>query len=155
VVKCIPRDAHVVALVRLDGKEEGMDHKRTTMWLTVSLLLAGLLTGCGYGRVTIGMVENHLPGRWKASYTTLTGTKEDTVRADAGQTLTVDYDVKVDKGTLSLQASERGNPALWKVSLQEDAKDAVELSLEQGGLYTIAIDGTDAGGSFDLSWELE
>jgi hypothetical protein len=132
-----------------------MDRRRTTMWLAVSLLVIALLAGCGQSRLQVGMMENHLPGRWEARYTTLIGTREDTVRADAGQTLTLDYDVKVEKGTLSITVTNPERKALWQVSLQEGEKDRIQLDLDQDGRYTIAVDGDSAGGSFDLSWGLE
>ena len=100
------------------------------------------------------MVETNLPGRWEANYRTFTGTKLDTIRADAGQTLHLEYEVTVDKGDLGVEIVGQEDEILWGMSFKEDAEDIVELGLEQDGLYTIAIEGDNTGGSFDLSWEL-
>lgn len=132
-----------------------MDHKRMALWLAVSLLLAGLLAGCGQSRLQVGMKETHRSGHWQASYVTLSGVKQDTLRAGAGQTLVLDYDVEVDNGTLGITVSDPENQALWDVSLHERARDAVHLDLDEGGSYTIRVEGDGAGGSFDLAWELE
>jgi hypothetical protein len=131
-----------------------MNYKRTTMWLAIALLLASLVAACGQSSLEIGMVETRLPGRWQASYVTFTGTKVDTIQAQAGQTLMLEYDVQVDKGDLSMEVSRDDREAVWDMSFQEDAKDAVEVALDQDGPYTISLAGDNAGGSFDLSWAL-
>jgi hypothetical protein len=117
-------------------------------------VLISLLTACGQSTLEIGMVETNLPGRWQASYATFTGTKFDTLQAEAGDTLTLEYDVQVDTGTLTLEIRSPRNRLLWDTSLQDNADDTVNLTLEQAGSYTISIKGDAAGGAFALSWEL-
>jgi hypothetical protein len=121
----------------------------------MAFLGAWLLAGCGASTLEIGMVETNLPGRWEASYTTFTGTKLDTIRANAGQTLVLEYEVTVDKGNLGVEIIGQEDEILWGMSFKEDAEDSVELGLEQNGPYTIAIEGDNTGGSFYLSWDLE
>jgi hypothetical protein len=131
-----------------------MNCKRTIMWIAIAVAFTGLVAACGQSSLEIGMVETNLPGRWEASYTTFTGTKDDTIRAQAGQILEFTYDVQVDKGDLSISVDRHDREALWEVSLQEDARDAVEIALDRDGPYTIVVEGDKAGGSFELSWEL-
>lgn len=69
--------------------------------------------------------------------------------------LILEYEAQVDKGDLTIAVSHEENEALWEVSLREDAKDTVELTLEQDGPYALTIEGDNAGGSFDLSWEVK
>jgi hypothetical protein len=132
-----------------------MNLRRTTIWLAVALVLGGLLAACDQSSYEIGMLETHLPGRWEASYQTFTGTKENTVRADAGQTLVLDYQVRVDKGSLSIEIIRPEGGPLWSVSLAEDGEDRVEIAIGQRGPHTIAIEGDNAGGRFELAWSLE
>lgn len=131
-----------------------MNCKRAIVWLAIAVVFAGLVAACGQSSLEVGMVETNLPGRWEASYTTFTGTKVDTIRAQAGQILELAYEVKVDKGDLSIKVGRRDRGALWDASLQEDAKDTVEIALGQDGPYTLIVEGENAGGSFDLYWEL-
>lgn len=131
-----------------------MSYKRTAIWSAIALVLVGLVTGCGQSSVEVGMVETNLPGRWEASYSTFTGTKLDSIPAQAGETLLLEYEVEVNKGDLSIEIRHSEGGSLWDVSLQEDADNRVELALEQDGPYTIAIEGDNAGGSFRLYWEL-
>ncbi len=129
--------------------------ERNTIWLTMFLLLASLLAACGRSTVEIGMMETTLPGSWEASYRTFSGTKRSTFGADAGETLVLDYEVAVDKGTLSLRVENPDGEDLWDLSLEESEADTVELSLDEDGRYTIVVEGDATGGGFDLSWELE
>lgn len=132
-----------------------MNRKRTAICLALSILFFSLLTACGQSSLEVGMMETNLPGRWEARYVTFTGTKVDTIRAQAGQTLILEYNVEVDKGDLSIEVDRHEREAIWDVSLQEDADDTVQIALDQDGPYTIVVEGDNAGGSFEFSWELK
>lgn len=124
-------------------------------WMAMALLLAGLLAACGQSTIEIGMLENHLPGRWEASYTTFSGAKIDRIRAEAGETLVLEYEVQVDKGDLSLRVDQPGGEPLWNLTVREDAQNTVQLPIEEAGTYSLIIEGDNTGGSFTLSWQLE
>jgi NADPH:quinone reductase-like Zn-dependent oxidoreductase len=119
------------------------------------ILLAGLLAACEADRVAVGMRETNLPGQWQATYTTFSGTKVDTFRADAGQSLVLDYETEVDKGSLSIQVENPDDEVLWDVAFDEGGADTIRVDLNQDGRYAIVLKGEDAGGSWDLEWELE
>ena len=130
-------------------------NRKTIVWFIISVLFAGLLVGCGQSSLEVGMVETNLPGQWEASYTTFTGTKVETIRADAGQTLILNYEVAVDKGDLAIKVDRPEGGSLLDLSFQEDGQDTVEIAIGQDGRHTITIEGDNAGGGFDLSWKLE
>lgn len=117
--------------------------------------VTALPAGCGQSRTEIGMVETNLPGRWRATYQTLTGAKVDTLTADAGEALVLSYDVQVTKGELSIEVRQPGDEPVWDVSLKDDAQAVVELDIQQDGRHRIVVEGDNAGGGFDISWELE
>lgn len=128
---------------------------KTVLILALSLLLAGLLAGCQADTVEIGMVETKLANDWRASYTTFTGTKTDRLQAEAGQTLRLGYDVEVSKGTLTIEVQNPDDGVVWDLSLAEGDSGAVEVPVEQEGTYTLVLRGDDAGGSFDLTWNIQ
>ena len=132
-----------------------MNDSRIVLWATIALLSVGFLVACGQSRIEIGMVETHLPGQWEANYRTFTGTKTDRFRAEAGQTLLVEYSAQVEKGRLDFRVQRPGGELLWEVSLQEGGQETLELDIETGGRYAIVIEGNNTGGSFVLSWSLE
>ncbi len=132
-----------------------LKHVRRLPLLATTVLLLGLLAGCGQSKVQLAWVESNRPGHFEASYATFNGSEARTVWADAGETLSLKYDVRVNKGILTISAEGPDGDLLWEVSLSEDAKDAVVLPVDRGGRYAITVRGDDSGGSFGLSWELE
>lgn len=129
--------------------------EKSTLLVTLLALLATLVTGCTGDSLEIGMVETHLGDEWRASYTTFTGTKSDTFQADAGQTLVLDYEVQVEKGTLYVVLENPDDEVVWKMSLQEDNAGTPQISLEQDGRYTLRLRGEDTGGGWDLTWDIQ
>jgi len=116
------------------------------------LLMTSLLTGCGSSTVKVGWVGSSGPGRMGYRYTTFDGVERKTSRAEAGQTMTFDYDVTVEKGALLLKVVAPDGESIWETTFREDAADTVTLTAPQNGLYTIHIEGQATGGSFDISW---
>ncbi|MEJ2210894.1 MAG: hypothetical protein P8129_17905 [Anaerolineae bacterium] len=127
---------------------------KTILFLTLSLLIAGLLAGCQVDTVEVGMVETHLPGNWRASYRTFSGTKRDTFRAEAGQTLRLAYDVVVERGNLTIEVQDPDGKILWDASLQENKADVADVSLQKDGRYTLVVRGNDTGGRWNLTWDV-
>ena len=117
------------------------------------LLMTSLLVGCGSSTVKVGWVGSSDSGHIGYHYTTFDGVERKTFRAEAGQTMTFDYDVTVEKGALVLKVGDP-DKVLWEETFREDAADTITLTAPQNGLYTIRIEGQATGGSFDLSWSV-
>jgi hypothetical protein len=117
------------------------------------LLMTSLLVGCGSSTVKVGWVGSSDPGHIGYRYTTFDGVERKAFRAEAGQTMTFDYDVTVEKGSLVLKVGDP-DKVLWEETFREDAADTITLTAPQNGLYTIRIEGQATGGSFDLSWSV-
>lgn len=132
-----------------------MKYTKKALFVTLILLVAGLVIGCKADSVEVGMVETHLGNEWHANYTTFSGTKADTFRADAGQTLVVEYDVVVEEGMLDIQVENPDGEVDWKVALEDDDVDTVQVPLEREGRYTLRIRGESTGGGWDLTWEVQ
>jgi len=118
------------------------------------LLMTSLLAGCGSSTVKVGWVGSSGPGRMGYRYTTFDGVDRKTFRAEAGQTMTFDYDVTVEKGSLLLKVVAPDGESIWEEAFRKDTTDTVTLTAPQNGLYTIRIEGQATGGSFDLSWSI-
>ncbi len=117
------------------------------------LLMTSLLVGCGSSTVKVGWVGSSDSGHIGYRYTTFDGVERKTFRAEAGQTMTFDYDVTVEKGALVLKVGDP-DKVFWEETFREDAADTITLTVPQNGLYTIRIEGQATGGSFDLSWSV-
>jgi hypothetical protein len=132
-----------------------MNHVGKALLLIMAVLLLTLAVGCGQRRIQIGWVESNLPGSLAASYVSFSGSEVRTVRADAGETLVLQYAAEVNEGTLAIMVEAPDDEMLWHVSLDEDAEDMADLPMEQDGRYSIVVRGDGTAGSFDLSWEVE
>jgi hypothetical protein len=132
-----------------------MDGRRMlTAPLAVVVLLV-ILAGCGHSRFQLGWVESNQPGRFGASYATFSGSEIRTVRVGDGQTLLLKYKVEVDKGAVTFRVEGPDARVLWHTTLSGDTQDAVELRVDEAGRCAIIVRGDGAGGSFDLSWEVQ
>ena len=132
-----------------------MNRKRIERSLIIATFFGGFLLSCSLAHVVIGLRETHLPGLWRASYSTFTGSKSDVFQADAGQTLDLEYNAQVDKGMLSIQVVNPGDEVVWEASLKEDQAETTQVSLDHSGRYAIRITGEETGGSWDLKWYVE
>lgn len=124
--------------------------------LVLLTLLSTVLIACeGHSTIKVGWVGNDTPGSFAYSYRRFSGIERDTFRADAGETLTLDYELEVEEGSLKLRIQDPGGTTLWETEAEADVEDVVRLTLEQEGRYQIQLEGHDTRGAFDLEWERE
>ena len=127
--------------------------RKATLLALVLLPMISLLAGCGSSTVKVEWVGSSGPGYVGYRYTTFTGVERKTFRAEAGQTMTLGYDVTVEKGALVLKVDDP-DKVLWEETFREGAADTITLTAPQDGLYTIYVEGQATGGSFDISWSV-
>ena len=128
--------------------------RKATLLALASLLMTSLLVGCVSSTVKVGWVGSSDLGHIGYRYTTFDGMERKTFRAEAGQTISLDYDVTVEKGALVLKVVAPDGKALWEETFREDAADTVTLTAPQNGFHTVHIEGQATGGGFDLSWSV-
>jgi hypothetical protein len=124
-------------------------------WMITLMLLAlasAMVVGCS--RVQIGWIETSLPGQFKASYQTFTGTERRRVRLQEGEMLALAYEATVEKGTLAFEVQDPSGESIWSLTLDQEDTGSVDLTAERGGNYRIVVRGEDTGGSFNLNWEV-
>lgn len=119
------------------------------------LLLAPLLAGCGSSSLKVGWRETSSLKQKQAQYVTFDGTQTKTFHAEAGQTITLEYKVTVEKGSLTLKLVAPGGESLWEETYHENGEDAVSVTMPDDGRYTLRIEGEETGGSFDISWSMQ
>jgi hypothetical protein len=125
-------------------------------WLLL-LLGAGLaLVSCGSRFTCRGCVENVRPGHVDYRYNFFNGPFTRNVNANAGQTLTVDYTVTVDKGTLDMRVLNPGGEVVWEKTFDTgaNATSTQQVSIQQSGRYQLVVDGHQTSGSFQIDWQV-
>jgi hypothetical protein len=122
---------------------------------TVVLLLLGITACTGGMSLKVGWVEQSGFNHTTASYSTFSGAQRRQVEVAAGQTLTLNFDVTVNKGTLTLRILDPDNNIEWERAFSSNDAGLVEVYVDSGGAYQIAIIGEQTGGSFDLNWQVQ
>jgi hypothetical protein len=127
---------------------------RDIFYVAIALWLVLSLTACGQSGVRRGWVENNVGNRYTARYNQFNGRQTDRFRAEAGQTLEVAYDMRVEEGSLSLDLEDPDGNIIWHIAFPEDESGSVSFDLEDTGRYRWVVVGDQTAGSFELEWEL-
>ena len=124
--------------------------KKITLISTLILLVS--LTAC---TIKVGWVSINFGNRFSASYQHFNGKQVDRIRMKPGETLTLNYEIEVDKGALSLQIINPQGDPIWVENFLEDARSHFAFRSETGGVYKAIVLGEQTGGSFKLDWVIE
>lgn len=126
---------------------------RRAIVLAVSLLtVVGLTVGCGRSGLRIGWLEAGSLRYRTARYRLFDGLERASFRAQSGETIEFDYEVEVERGTLTLALLSPDGEQVWEETFEEDATDTVRLSAPRSGRYRLRIEGKSTQGAFDVSW---
>lgn len=127
--------------------------------LFITSILALLLSGCDFSKIKIGEVRmmygSNDDGHISYNYSTFTGIENGSAHVETGQTISFDYDVKVDKGSLMIEWQDPVGNAVWRKRLVESDRGNDEIIVKSSGKYIIIIQGKNAGGDFDISWRIQ
>jgi hypothetical protein len=120
--------------------------------LLTSFMILILLTAC---TIKVGWVSINFGNRFSASYQRFNGKQMDSIRMEPSETLTLNYEIEVNKGALSLQIINPQGDLIWVEKFIEDAKSNFIFTSETGGVYKVIVLGEQTGGSYKLDWVIE
>jgi len=71
-----------------------------------------------------------------------------------GGTFSLEYEAKIDRGSLLLQVENSQDEVIWEqtVAEGESAGEEIEVTAGESGIHTIAVVGDGAGGEYELAW---
>jgi hypothetical protein len=130
-----------------------------TIIVFIIILPALLLSGCDTSKLKIGEVrlmygENE-DGRMYYDIKTFSGFERGSVQTEKGQTIAFDYDATLTKGSLIIEWQDPEGEVVWRKNLVESDSGVENITVESSGEYTVVVQGLDAGGSFDVSWNIQ
>lgn len=128
--------------------------KKIKLLALTLLWIAGLLVGCSNSSVKLGWVESSSLKHITARYASFNGVERKMFRAEAGQAISITYDVIVEKGALVIKVMDPDGKILWEEKFREDTADIVILKSTQEGFNTMHIQGQETRGSFYISWNV-
>lgn len=128
---------------------------RRTMILAVWLLtLVGLMIGCGRSSLRVGWRETSGLRHKTARYRSFDGLERASFRAQAGESIELEYEVEVEEGMLTLTLTDPDGEPLWEETFEQDAADVLRLSAPRDGRYRLRIEGNSTRGAFNVSWQV-
>ena len=129
------------------------------LFLSITIALAALLSGCDLNNVKIGGIRVmdgiNEEGHISYNYSIFTGFESGSMQADTGQIFSFYYEATVIKGSLIIEWQDPNGGVVWRKNLVESDSGKDEIVIEFPGRYTIVIQGKGASGNFDVSWKLK
>jgi hypothetical protein len=127
--------------------------KRCWMAVVLLALAVGLFAGCGRSGLRIGWTEMSGLDRKRCTYRYFSGREIQGFRADAGETVELDYEARVTKGTLAIRIEDPNDVEVWQARLDADDEGSVEFTAETSGRYTVVVLGDETRGGFEVEWD--
>lgn len=123
--------------------------------LRIKSLLFGFvvigLSACS-SSLRVGWFSRNLPTQTTASYNTFTGTERRQIEVDAGDEVVLDVQSEVTKGDLDIRILEPDQEVLKRIETNRDREYTFEA--EESGNYWVVITGDNAGGSYEIQWDI-
>ena len=111
-----------------------------------------LLTSCSTTK--IGWVEMNYGNDFEASYQLFDGEERERIQLDAGDTISLSYELNVEDGALTIQFVDPDGDTVWEETFLEDEENVFDFTAEASGRYSLVVAGDNAEGSFDLTWDI-
>ena len=125
----------------------------------VVIVMAILLISCNFSQIRIGEVrmmygsneDRHI----SYNYSTFTGVENGSSEVNAGQIISFEFTVTVDKGSIMIEWQDPDGEVVWRKNLEKSDRGEDAILAESSGNYGVVIQGKNASGDFELLWEIE
>lgn len=118
------------------------------------LILSLVLSGCTYHNgVRFQSSFSSSSKQMKAKFSKLSGKDAKAVKLKVGQTITFDYDVHLEKGSLNIVFQDSKGNIIMELDLNQDRTE--EIMIEKSDTYHLVVAGEEAKGSYDIRWEID
>ena len=119
--------------------------------ILLSMMMIIFLSSCTR---KIGWVGTNIGDKFNASYQFFDGKQISTLRLDAGETLKLDFELEIIKGSLILQMLDPNKNLVWQKRFFEDTSGNFTITPDIDGRYRLNVIGEETQGGFDLQWEI-
>ena len=121
---------------------------------TVALTIF-LISGCNNDNsVKVGWLGNKIGSRMNASYRLFSGSEVGSIKAKAGETIVVDYEVTVAEGTLTIELQSNTGKILLQEEFVDYGCDSIEYRADRDERYRIVVKGYKTKGNYNLGWTI-
>lgn len=120
--------------------------------LVIGVPLLVMATGTWNPELRIGWAGSNYGDHIDYGYTYFEGDEENSVDVGDSNTLTLDYDLTVDSGSLELRVLSDNDTELWQKEYDHDADGQTEIDVSAFDRVQIQVVGHGTEGNFELSW---
>lgn len=126
---------------------------KAVLAITVALtILAVALSGCSLVRGWNGDTNR---SRRQASFGTLNASDPNEVSMTAGQTMDLSYSVTLNKGTLIITVLDPDGNVVFNTEFYRSDRGGTQIVAETSGTYKVVATGREAGGKYDIRWNVK
>ena len=136
-------------MMKLKRMMKGNQKRRTLLVLMLALLL--FATGCSTSSLKVGYVSTSIGSEFSASYYHFNGTESRRIKAEEGETLSIQYETEVKRGSLDIWIQSPDGETI-DLATGETTVDSIEIPVEESGYYRLMVVGDSTRGSFDFDW---
>jgi hypothetical protein len=128
-------------------------------FVMIVVVLAMLISSCNFSKIKIGEVRmmygDNQDGHIAYTFSTFTGFERGRALVEQGQAISFNYQASVERGSLDIEWQTPGGEVLWRRNVTEGVQGVEVFQVETPGEYTVIIQGKDADGDFDVSWQVK
>lgn len=120
-------------------------NNRVKCFLSILIIVTLFFTGCD-------IIRNLSEKKMSGSFTLLSDTKSRAFDLEEGDTITIEYDIKLKSGSLSAEfVDSLGNVI---VDFEPDTSDEIDIDIDEDDTYELVIVANEAKGSYDFEFEI-
>ena len=113
----------------------------------LALVVAFLcLQACASSQVRVNFVGGQSGNQMGYTFTRFDGIERKSIHSDPGQTLFLDYDLKLEIGIIMIEVAGPDGEVIWEDDFVGFEAGSAKVTLEEGGFYQILVTGWDAKG---------
>jgi len=132
-----------------------MYQKHKNLGIVLFLVLAVLISACSTASSKrMGWVCVNDSNELDCSFELFSGQEAEKIKLEEGQTLDIAYEVEVESGELWIGLVDPDDVAVWEVDLSQTVSDTVSVPVEASGNYHMVVEGMDAKGAFNITWDI-
>jgi uncharacterized RDD family membrane protein YckC len=135
------------------------DNKRSRVILVAALIVALpliLLCSCFRPQANLMSLDSKSLGHTSYNFQSFSGVERAEVPGQGGRSIQLEYQATISSGSLSITVENPQREVVWQADLPAGAKSSHEvqmIAMNQGGNYVIVVEGKEAVGSLDVSWQ--
>lgn len=118
--------------------------------VVIAVIFPLVLAGCN---LRIGHIGNSSVKKTNASFMLLSETKKKSIKAEKGDIITFEYNIKLEKGTLSARLEDSTGDEI--ISFEPNTSGTKSVNIEEDDTYQLIIKADKAKGSYNFEWDIE